>query len=295
MATLAVIDMKKLLQQFEEHLSLIHGIEDELLPPITSEDLDAAEKELEIKFPEEFRQLYMWHNGNQGDSFLFGQYRISPITEVLELYESTRKFVDKDWYQVTNNSEVFKDCIANTKWIQFADNGGNTIVYLDLDPAKQGVVGQILESCDGDIECHFDGIQNFISDINNNISQGNLEWDDEAGSFSETDEESVAERKRSTEKMALIDGSTTLGELKNLDAGVETVLIGAIKPNHDNQKHQLFIKGGLVWINGDVGKIQTPLTGVPPLVRIKVRVEKKRFFGFGVPVCYVIECERVTQ
>ena len=68
--------MNSILQKLKTHLGSIQGAQDELLPPATVEELDAAEQELGIKFPEDFRQLYMWHNGNQGILFLFGSYRV---------------------------------------------------------------------------------------------------------------------------------------------------------------------------------------------------------------------------
>ncbi len=87
--------MEDTFRQFERHLSPIQAIEDELLPPATPEELDVAEQKLGIKFPEEFRQLYMWRNGNKGDLFLFGSYRISPLIEILELYKSARTSMEK--------------------------------------------------------------------------------------------------------------------------------------------------------------------------------------------------------
>lgn len=179
--------MNSVLQKLEEHLGSIEGAQDELQPPATPEDLDAAEQELGVKFPEDFRQFYMWHNGNQGILFLFGSYRVFPIKELLELNRMGRETMDPELEEVSDESGVFKDCIANPNWIQFADNGGNTIVFIDMDPGQQGTMGQILEACDGEPECNFNGIKEFVEDITNRISTGKIAWNKEAGSFWETE------------------------------------------------------------------------------------------------------------
>ncbi len=148
-----------------------------------------------------------------------------------------------------------------------------------MDPANQGTAGQILESCDGEIECHFSVIKEFISDINDSISKGELAWDDEAGSFWETDEESVAGQERFVKKVQHVDGFPTFNELQLLHAGDNATLLGAIQPNHKTQKHQLFIKGGSIWVYGEIGEIYTALAGSHPLVEIKVLVGKKSLCG----------------
>ena len=94
--------------------------------------------------------------------------------------------MDPELQEVSDESGLFKDCIANTNWIQFADNGGNTIVFIDMDPGQRGTMGQILEACDGEPECNFNGIKAFIEDITNRISTGEIAWNKEAGSFWET-------------------------------------------------------------------------------------------------------------
>ena len=289
------INMNNILDKLEKHLASIPGVEDELLPPATVEKLDAAEDELGVKFPDEFRQLYMWHNGNKGILFLFGSYRIFSINELVELNKHARNAFDKDWYKVTDDSRIFKDCIANPNWILFADNGGNTSVYLDLDPGQLGVPGQIIEACDGEKECHFSGIKEFISDINHRISVGNIAWNEEAGSFWETNDESIAGDKRSTRLINLVDSAPNLDDLMALNTGDEISLIGAIKPNNKTKKHQLFIRGGPIWVTGVIGKTNTGLSGGPPIVKVRVKIGKKTLFGFGEPTYEVISFELIPD
>lgn len=287
--------MDDILQEFESHIASIEGAMDELLPPATVEELDAAEQQLGIKFPEDFRALYMWHNGDKGNIFLFGEYRLSSLAELLELNRIARKSSSPAWEKVRDNSGVFKDCISNPKWIQFADNGGNTVVILDMDPGRRGMVGQIIEACDGDTECRFSGIKEFIVDITNRISTGQMAWDEDSGGFWDTDEESVAERKRFVEKVKLVEDAPNFETLEKLTTGDETTLVGGIKPNHKTKKHRLYIRNGSIWIVGDIGNIGSGLIHGPPLVKVKVRVGKKTLFGLGARTYEVISCERIPQ
>ena len=287
--------MKKILREFESHIASIEGAIGELLPPATSQELDIAERELGIKFPEDFRTLYQWHNGDKGILFLFGAYRISPLSEILELYRFAQKSYSSDMEHISDDSGVIKDCIFNAKWIQFADNGGNTVVLLDMDPGKQGTPGQLIEACDGGTECRFSGVNAFITDITSRISTGQIGWDEESGCFWETDEESVAERETFKEKTKIVESAPNFEALQGLNTGDETTLVGAIKPNHKTKRHQLYIRNGSLQVVGDIGNIGGGLSHGPPLVKVKVRVGKKTLFGFGAPTYEVISCERVPQ
>jgi len=287
--------MNSILQQFESHITPIEGVMDELLPPATHEEIDAAEQELGAKFPEDFRTLYKWHNGDKGNIFLFGEYRISSLSELLEFNRIGRESSCPEWEQVSDESGAFKDCIYNSKWIQFADNGGNTIVLLDMDPGRQGTMGQIIESCDGDTECRFSGIKEFIADITDRISAGQIAWDQDSGCFWETDEESVAKRECFTQKVKLVEGAPNFNTIDQLNVGDEATLVGAIKANHRTKKHQLYIRNGSIRVVGDIGDVGTGLIHGAPLVKIKVRVGKKALFGLGAPTYEVISCERVPQ
>lgn len=287
--------MEKLLREFESHIASIKGAMDELLPPATSDELDMTERELGITFPEEFRTLYQWHNGDKGILFLFGEYRISPLSEILELYRFSQQSSCSEWQQVSDESGVIKDCISNPKWVQIADNGGNTIVLLDMDPGKHGTPGQLIEVCDGETECRYSGVKAFIADITHRISTGQIDWDEESGCFWETDKESVAERKNLKEKINIVESAPNFEALQRLKTGDEITLVGAIKPNHKTKKHQLYIRNGSLKIVGDIGNIGGGLSHGPPLVKVKVCVGKKTLFGFGAPTYVVVSCERVTQ
>ncbi len=181
--------MQTLLDKFEQLLNSIEQIKDELCPPATDEEINAVEIELGIKFPEDLQTLYKWHNGQVGIHFVFNEFRMYALKDVVQFYKNGLEHDEPDYYETEDESGVFKDCIANTKWIPIGDNGGNTILFLDLDPGVQGVKGQLLESCDGEPECNYSGVKIFIEDVVRKIEAGEIIWNENAGSFWPADHE----------------------------------------------------------------------------------------------------------
>ncbi len=175
--------MQTILEKFEQHLKPIDQVKDELYPPASAEEIESVENELAIIFPEDMRTLYKWHNGQQGIYFLFDEFRIYKLDEVVEYYNNGMKHCEPDYFEVTDESGVFKDCIANVKWIPIGDNGGNTILFLDMDPGVQGTPGQLLEACDGEPECKFSSIKEFMTEVIRKIEAGVIKWNETAGSF----------------------------------------------------------------------------------------------------------------
>ena len=287
--------MKNILRSLDEHFSSIDGAWEELNPPATPEALEAVERGLGVEFPNDFRQLYLWHDGEKGELFLFDSYRISPLSELMELNRDSRKSLRPEEKHVSGDSGVFKDCIANENWISFGDNGGNTILFIDLDPGKEGVYGQILESCDGETESRFTGIREFLTDFSKRISNGEIAWDDDSGCFGEKSGESAEQTKKFKQKASIVSAAPSREQLAKLKAGDETTLVGALRPDRKSNRHLLHIKGGAVTIIGELPKLDIGLMGGPPLVKVKVRVGKKPWLGFGTPDYEILACERAPQ
>lgn len=287
--------MKNILQSLDKHFGRIDGAGEELNPPATPEALEAAERELGVELPDDFRQIYLWHDGEKGDIFLFESYRIFPLSELLEMNRASRRSMRPEEKRVSDDSDVFKDCVANEKWIAFGDNGGNTILFIDLDPGKRGVYGQILESCEGETECEFSGIHEFLADVAKRISNGKIAWDEEAGCFQETSKKSVNQLNKLKQRIAIVDAAPNCEQLVELKAGDETTLVGALKPDRKSNRHLLYIKGGAVTIVGEIPKLDIGLMCGPPLVKVKVRVGKKSLVGIDTPDYEILCCERVQQ
>ncbi|NNC66649.1 MAG: SMI1/KNR4 family protein [Gammaproteobacteria bacterium] len=175
--------MQTILEKFEKHLKPIDQVKDELYPPASAEEIESVENELAIIFPEDLRTLYKWHNGQVGTYFLFDEFRMYTLEEVVEYYKNGIKHCEPDYFETEDESGVFKDCIANTKWIPIGDNGGNTILFLDMDPGAKGTPGQLLDACDGQPECNYSGIKEFMTEVIRKIEAGEMKWNEDAGSF----------------------------------------------------------------------------------------------------------------
>lgn len=287
--------MNNILQSLDKHFGLINGATDELNPPATAEKLEDAERELGVRLPDELRHLYSWHDGEKGNILLFDCYRIFPLAELIEVNLASRKSMRPDKKKISDDSGVFKDGISNDKWIAFGDNGGNTTLFLDLDPGSEGSYGQILESSEGDTECRFANIREFLIDISRRISSGEITWDDDAGCFGETTEESVAQRARFSHKESLVNAAPNREQLARLKTGDEITLVGALKLDRKSNRHLLYIKGGAVTVVGDIPKLNAGLMSGPPLAKLKVRVGKKPFLGIGSPDYEILSCEQIPQ
>jgi len=80
--------MEDILEKFELLLKPIDQAKDELHPPAMDEEINAAEKELGIEFPEDLRTLYKWHNGQKGIYFLYDEFRMYSLKEAVELHKN---------------------------------------------------------------------------------------------------------------------------------------------------------------------------------------------------------------
>ena len=236
-----------------------------------------------------------WHDGEKGDIFLFDSYRIYPLSEVMEVNLASRKSMHREEKRVSDDSGVFKDCIANEKWIAFGDNGGNSILLIDLDPGREGVYGQILESCDGENECEFAGIRAFLTDISQRISSGEIAWDEEAGCFHDSTAESVGEIKSLNHKVAVMSAALNHEQLVRLNAGDEAILVGALIADSSSNRHQLHIKGGTVTVVGALPQLHAGFMGAPPLVQMRVRVGSAPMGAIGTTDYDILSCERVPS
>ena len=287
--------MKTVLNSLERHFDTIEGAAQELNSPATQDELNAVERELGVDFPDDFRQLYLWHDGEKGDIFLFDSYRMYPLSEVMEVNLAWRKSMRREEKRDADDSGVFKDCTANEKWIAFGDNGGNSILLLDLDPGREGVYGQILESCDGENECEFTGVRTFLADISQRISSGEIAWDEEAGCFQDSTAESVQEIKTLNHKVAVMSAALNHEQLVRLNVGDDAMLVGALIADRRSNRHQLHIKGGTVTVVGELPPLHAGFVGAPPLVQMRVRVGSASRGARDTADYVILSCERVPS
>ncbi len=287
--------MKALWQQFEELIEPLQSARDELNSGVSRDAITELETTLDIKLPDDIVASYLLHDGQKGIYALFGEFRLIPIKEMLELNVSGRKSITKEYRKVHDDSGVIKDCIANPNWIYIGDNGGNTILFIDLDPGQQGTYGQIIEACDGEPEFVAKSFREFFARLVNDIQSGALSWNHKYSGFAEelSPEEAIEEKKH-TRRSDLAHKSLKYDDLQYLSPGKKVMLVGAIKPNHKTNKHLLYLKGGSISVVGTIPDIRLGLGySGPPMVKIKIKIGKPRLWGLLAPEYPIISCERL--
>ena len=179
------------------------------------------------------------------------------------------------------------DCLWRQRW--------KCTLLIDLDPEREGVYGQILESCDGENECEFAGIQAFLTDISSRIASGEIAWDEEAGCFQDASAESIAVIKSLKHKVAVMSAALNHEQLVRLNAGDEAILVGALIADRRSDRHQLHIKGGTVTVVGGLPPLHAGLMGGPPLVQMRVRVGGAPMGAKGTADYNILSYERVPS
>lgn len=122
--------------------------EHSLQNPANENDINKLEKTIGKELPNDFKELYLWHNGlsdAQNFGSLFYGMGVLPIERITSEYlgkkanysqqTSPLKRVDKEIDPVNAN---------NIAWIKFAFDGAHTGLYLDLAPNTGGKYGQII-------------------------------------------------------------------------------------------------------------------------------------------------------
>ncbi|MFK8302260.1 SMI1/KNR4 family protein [Capnocytophaga stomatis] len=118
-------------------------------PPAEEEKIHQLEAIIEQKLPEDFKNYLRTFNGqnHQWDETLFVGYNaLLSVDEIISDYEMA--FEDEeviDW--LTPNK--IQPSIWNKGWIPFANFNGTQRIFIDLNPACNGVYGQIIQLWSG--------------------------------------------------------------------------------------------------------------------------------------------------
>jgi len=114
--------------------------------PVKGEAFEKIEQEIGNHIPQEFKELYYWHNGlnnedNMGSLF-YGMNFLS--LEAMMGYHRLVGKAEKVWSLKSADPEIKLHDLFNPNWLQFGDGGGHTSLYLDLSPTTTGNYGQII-------------------------------------------------------------------------------------------------------------------------------------------------------
>ena len=110
--------------------------------------IQSTEKELQVSFPQDFKDFYMVHNGQKS-----GTGGLIDMDELLSLEETVGQW--SVWHELLNSgdfdgitsepSEGIKNNWWNDKWIPITHDGGGNHICMDLDPTNEGTKGQIIQ------------------------------------------------------------------------------------------------------------------------------------------------------
>ncbi|MEI5892201.1 SMI1/KNR4 family protein [Bacillus cereus] len=116
--------------------------------PATIEEIQYAESEMGISFPDELRNLYLAHNGEvkSGPGLFFGLPFLS-LDEVLDEWRVWKSIEDDAFFNFDAFSiptECIKESYVNRNWIPISKDYGGNNIGIDVDPGEKGKVGQVI-------------------------------------------------------------------------------------------------------------------------------------------------------
>lgn len=118
-----------------------------LNPPATKLELQAAQEKLGLTMPSEWHELYSTHNGMNSDgnlgSLFHGMQFLSLNEVVRELGNSNKSGADSQPVRAADQG-IKKNDIHNPKWIALAHDGADTLLRIDMDPDTQSHSGQVI-------------------------------------------------------------------------------------------------------------------------------------------------------
>jgi len=151
-------------------------------PPATEEELAEAEKELDMKLPDDLRELYTIHNGQrEGGAGLFFGLPFLPLGEMLKEWRIWAG-LEEEWDDDgANHYSVpagwIKERYINRGWLPISTDWGGNHLGVDLDPDKNGISGQVV-NFGRDEEVKYviaRGIAQFIRFICEKVRSGDFE------------------------------------------------------------------------------------------------------------------------
>jgi len=118
----------------------------QLAPPAKKAEIDRLEAAIGTEFPSDVRKSFQLHNGTK-DSFVLWHGPVLSLDEILRKWKTYEEWQRTNDWGLQAPFEVIapiKPVSWNPKRIPLTDNSGDHLM-LDLDPAKSGHYGQILE------------------------------------------------------------------------------------------------------------------------------------------------------
>ena len=137
---------------FDELLEFVDGrIDFGLRPGLTDAEIDAAETELTFRLPEDVRELYRTHDGQDERSpgFWFG-CPFDPLDVAIRNLESAQdNGVAAEAYSsavddIPSEQRRVRFALADARWLPISSWQGKDEILIDMNPASAGDLGQVI-------------------------------------------------------------------------------------------------------------------------------------------------------
>lgn len=119
-----------------------------LNPPATEQDITAAEAVLGVRFPDEFRALYLVHDGQSPDApWMMLGWEWLPLKSICgesKVWNDLLAGHSFDGAENDSDGTIVRKDWWHPHWIPFTYSGGGDHHCLDLAPGPEGAVGQVM-------------------------------------------------------------------------------------------------------------------------------------------------------
>ena len=122
-----------------------------LNPPAWELQLRKLERQIGLKLPQQYRQLYKWHDGENDDRHgHFYGLPLLPLRQVRsewEAWQATLVELGGDRYKVRGGAwpkNSVDPAYINSRWLPLTHDGSGNHIGLDFDPWPAGRVGQVI-------------------------------------------------------------------------------------------------------------------------------------------------------
>ncbi len=180
-------------QEFEEWLA-VHwpeGLAD-LNQGATAEQLRALEVALGVSLPAPFVECLKIHNGQQGNAGgMFDNSEFLSTDAIAEQWNVWRELLESGEFEgIASEAErgVRTDW-WNRNWIPFTHNGGGDHYCLDLQPATDGALGQVITMWHdmGERRIVAVNFHAWLAEYVASVRAGNIEYSEDFGGLVNTD------------------------------------------------------------------------------------------------------------
>ena len=121
--------------------------DDWLNPPATQQAISEAEQEMGLSLPDDWRLLYMRHDGESGHLGLFLGLPWLPLKDVVAQWKNWKSLED-DYSEEGNHFSLpwaaIQERYINPGWVPLSHDWGGNHLGVDMAPGPRGQVGQII-------------------------------------------------------------------------------------------------------------------------------------------------------